>query len=154
MKASVLYGDISSCYRESSTFEPLAKSTISTGLFQLGGPLKYLCPCQEAKHGCHGILFIIFTAVTYPIWRFLKRIVSDFGSFSCESIAVSFKGWLTSQRTCSYAPVVSKRLVIAFACDMTFIYSCLERDRACAVCGKAGKLTLIRRNDNKNYCNL
>jgi len=89
--------------------------------------------------------FRIFTAVTYPTWRFLKRIVSDFGSFSCESIAASFEGWLTSQHVCSYAPVVSKRLAVAFTCDMTFIYSCVERDHACAIYRKAGKLTQTRR---------
>jgi len=98
---------------------------------------------------------IIFTAVTYPIWRFLKRIVSDFGSFSCESIVASFEGWLTSQPVCSYAPVVSKRMAIAFACDMTLIYSCLERDHACAVCRKADvDTTQDRQSSNKNHCNL
>jgi hypothetical protein len=155
MKAWVLYGGDLSSNHESSIFEPIVQSTISTGLFQLGGPPKYLCPCQELNHGCHGTthLRIIFIAVTYPTWRFLKRIVSDFGSFSCESIAASFKGWLNSQHVCSYAPVVSKRMAIVIACDMTFIYSCLERDRACAACRKAGKVTQTRRKTDSHNTN-
>jgi hypothetical protein len=62
------------------------QSTMSTALFYLGGPQIALPMPQIESWLSWRDVRTIFTAVTYPMWRFLKRIVSDFGSFSCESM--------------------------------------------------------------------
>lgn len=93
---SLLYGD--GAVQKTQTSSTIAQAT-SSPQYRLNYCIcvsaRYLCSCRKSDHGYHRTLYL-FTAVTYPTWRFLKRIVSDFGSFSCESMAASLKELLTS----------------------------------------------------------
>jgi hypothetical protein len=73
--------------------------------------------------------------LTYPTCRFLNRIVSDLGSFSCSSMARFLQGATQANSTLltKPSPIALKRLAIASAGDVSFMDISWERDQACAV---------------------